>query len=121
MSVKERIKMYVKFKEIPVTAFERSVLVSNGYVNRIDKNIGSDKALLIKEKYPDLNIDWLLTGRGEMLALNQEPGFESKEKPSYFSADGLKDKYISLLEKSNVTLERTVSSLEAKIAELTKE
>jgi len=121
MNTKERLKEYIKFKGMAVTSFEKSIGAANSYVNSIYKSIGSDKRDVIIEKYPDLNIDWLLTGRGEMLAEKPEPGIELKEKPSYISADGYEVKYISLLEKSHASLERTVAFLEAKIAELTKE
>lgn len=53
----------------------------------------------------EINYEWLLTGKGEMLDKNK--------KPSTSSDDGLLQRYISLLE-------RTVSNLETKIAELSK-
>jgi hypothetical protein len=121
MNTKERLKEYIKFKGMAVTSFEKSIGAANSYVNSIYKSIGPDKVNVIIEKYPDLNMDWLLTNRGEMLTTKQEMVIETKEKPSYISADGYQFKYISLLEKSIASLERTVASLEAKIAELTKE
>jgi len=113
MNTKERLKEYIKFKGMAVTSFEKSIGTANSYVNSIYKSIGSDKRDVIIEKYPDLNMDWLLTGRGEMLTVKSEPTIEVKEKPSYISADGYEVKYVLLLE-------RTVAFLEAKIAELTK-
>jgi hypothetical protein len=67
MNVKERIKEFTKYSKITVSAFEKSILVTNGYVNSISKSIGIDKIGLILEKYPNLNIEWLLAGKGEML------------------------------------------------------
>ena len=84
MSVKERLKTYLNFKNIYVTAFEKSIKVSNGYVNGINKTIGSDKRDLIVKEYPDLNIDWLLNGKGEMLI---------QEKQSITSTDGLYNEF----------------------------
>lgn len=51
--------------------FEISINASNGYVNSISKGIGEDKLSIIIEKYPNLNIAWLLTGLGDMLTCNQ--------------------------------------------------
>ena len=82
------------------------------YVNSIYKSIGSDRRDLIIEKYPDLNIDWLLTGRGEMLLSDSKPML--KEKPSYTPTDGLKNKHIEYLEN-------IITYLEDKIAKHTKE
>lgn len=67
MTVKERIKTFCKAENITVSAFEESIGVSNGYVNAISKSIGIDRLNIIVEKYSNLNIEWVLTGKGEML------------------------------------------------------
>ena len=67
MSVKERLKIYLKSVDLNISGFEKSINVTNGYVNSISKSIGIDKIEAILEKYPNLNIEWLLTGTGEML------------------------------------------------------
>lgn len=66
MSVKERIKSICKELGISVSSFEKSIGVANGYVNSISKNIGVDKIKIILEKYPNINIEWIQTGTGEM-------------------------------------------------------
>lgn len=65
--VKDRIKAFLKSQNITVTSFEESIGVSNGYVNAISKSIGIDKINTMLEKYSNLNIEWLLTGKGSML------------------------------------------------------
>ena len=67
MSISERLKFFCKSIRITVQAFEKSIGVSNGYVNGINKGIGNDKLTAILEQYPNLNSEWLLTGKGEML------------------------------------------------------
>ncbi|MDR2806290.1 MAG: helix-turn-helix domain-containing protein, partial [Dysgonamonadaceae bacterium] len=67
MNVKERIKKFTKEINLSISEFEKSIGVANGYVNSISKGIGRDKIEIILEKYPKLNIEWLLTGKGEML------------------------------------------------------
>ena len=67
MSVKDRIKEFCKVEKLSVTAFETSIGVSNGYVNSISKSIGIEKLNTIIENYSNLNIEWLLTGKGPML------------------------------------------------------
>lgn len=67
MNVKERLKSYIESSKMSVKAFELSIDVSNGYINSISKSIGIDKLQLILEKYPNLNLEWLITGKGEML------------------------------------------------------
>jgi hypothetical protein len=65
-SVKERIKMFLKYLSIGQNAFEMKVGWSNGYINNT-KNISADKLLSVIKEYPQLNISWLITGEGEML------------------------------------------------------
>lgn len=67
MSVKNRLKEYLKSRNISITAFESSINVSNGYVNSISKSIGVDKINSILENNPNLNIEWLFTGKGSMI------------------------------------------------------
>ena len=65
--VKDRIKAFCKSQNITVISFEESIGVSNGYVNAISKSVGIDKINAIVEKFSNLNIEWLLTGKGDML------------------------------------------------------
>lgn len=74
MTVKDRIKVFCKAEKITISAFEESIGVSNGYVNAISKSIGIDKLNTIIEKYSILNIEWLLTGKGEMCKTNSTVG-----------------------------------------------
>lgn len=67
MGVKDRVKLFCRQSKMTIKDFEGSIKVSNGYVNSISKGIGEDKLSLIIEKYPNLSIEWLLTGTGEML------------------------------------------------------
>jgi predicted RNase H-like nuclease (RuvC/YqgF family) len=67
MSVKERIKKFIKYKGIPVRKFESICGFSYGYIANIRVSIQPDKVMRIAEHFPELNTGWLLTGEGEML------------------------------------------------------
>jgi hypothetical protein len=67
MSVKERIKKFIEYREITDRAFCSSIGVSFSYVNSIRKSIQPDKLKTITEVYPELNPIWLITGDGNML------------------------------------------------------
>ncbi len=73
MKVKERLKMYIARKGMTNAAFEKSLGVSNGYINSINKSMGLDKIQLIIELYPDLNLDWLFAEKGAMLKAETAP------------------------------------------------
>lgn len=65
--IKNRMLHFLEHLEIGQKAFEKNIGISNGYVNNIGKSIGTTILTKIKEKYPELNTDWLLTGNGDML------------------------------------------------------
>ena len=116
MKAIDRLMQYIEKKRFKKRSFEVNNGLSNGYLGKqLTRNADLGEGILKKilENCPDLSPEWLLTGNGEMIISNLE--IESIKKPSYNSADdGLKDRYISLLE-------RTISALEEKIKELTPE
>ena len=66
-TIRERLIEFIKYKQITTRMFERSIDVSNGYVSKITGTIGADKLHRISVEYPQLNIEWLMTGEGDML------------------------------------------------------
>lgn len=66
-TVKERLTQYLEIKKISKSEFGRVVGVSSAYVSSITRTISPRILKTIGLKYPDLNIEWLLTGEGEML------------------------------------------------------
>lgn len=66
----ERIKQFIDCKGLSVSAFEKSVGMSNASFGKSLKNkgaIGTDKLENILKVYPELSATWLLTGCGDML------------------------------------------------------
>lgn len=70
-TVKERLVAFIKEKGLSQSRFEKSVGLSNGFVNNISKGIGADKLQKILCVYPDLSTKWLLTGEGEMIKISE--------------------------------------------------
>src|SRR5699024_1735647 len=56
-----------------IREFEREINWKNGSVNQITDSPTIDKLNEIKIKLPELNIDWLLSGKGEMMELRSNP------------------------------------------------
>ena len=68
--VLKRLKEFIDANGLSIAAFEKSIGMSNASFGKsLKKNgaIGSDKLENILTVYPDINPDWLLTGRGSML------------------------------------------------------
>ena len=87
-TVKERIKEFIKFKNISIRKFEKICNLSNGYVNGINQTIMPNKTSIINLKFPELNIGWLLTGKGEMLLSNINDSVPSPNE-SFINIDNL--------------------------------
>ena len=66
-NVQTRLKAYLAKSKISQSEFGRSIGVSTAYVGSIRKGIDPDKLKAIASAYPDLNIDWLVYGEGEMI------------------------------------------------------
>lgn len=67
MQLKERVKRYCIHANIGVSTFERLAKLSNGYFNQVKKEPSFSKLSQIAVAFPELNIEWLRTGEGEML------------------------------------------------------
>ena len=70
--VKQRLLLFLEEKRITQKAFSDSIGVSSAYIAAMRKSFGRDKIAEIKRVYPELNIDWLLYGEGEMLRAAEE-------------------------------------------------
>ena len=67
MTLKDRVKLFCERKNIAVAKFERDANLSNGYFRDTTSRMGDEKIERIHRAFPDLNMDWLITGNGEML------------------------------------------------------
>lgn len=70
MAAIDRIYDFISYKGISVNEFSINVGVSNGYFAKQKSalaNIGSHIVEKLVSSYPELNADWLITGRGSML------------------------------------------------------
>lgn len=66
----ERIKQFIDYKSITTNKFEVHSGIARGYLARLKGSVGSDKLNGIMIAYPELNIEWLIAGKGEMLKSN---------------------------------------------------
>ena len=66
-SVKERLTMFLKKGGIKGVDFCEKIGVSGGFISGMRKSIQPDKLYDIATNYPELSIEWLLTGSGKMI------------------------------------------------------
>jgi SOS-response transcriptional repressor LexA len=66
MTTTERLKQFIDYKGLSNRKFSEAAGLSNGFIGKV-KEIGSSKLSSIVDSFPELNLEWLVTGRGEML------------------------------------------------------
>jgi len=70
MRIIDRLYQYLHFHAMSAYSFEKICDLSNGYLGKQYRGkgtMGSEVLLKIQECFPDLNIHWLLTGKGRMI------------------------------------------------------
>ncbi|WP_204345160.1 hypothetical protein [Psychroserpens algicola] len=77
-----RIMQLITALNMSARQFDISIGTANGYILRMQKNnasVGSDVIERIIKEYPQVNLIWLITGKGEMF-IKEVPKPKSKTK-----------------------------------------
>lgn len=73
-TVKQRLIEFILHKGLSQGKFERICEMSNGYINNLKGTPGVKKLQSVLRAFPEINTDWLLYGRGEMLRPHAQVG-----------------------------------------------
>ncbi len=87
MGATERVKEFIEYKEVSKYKFCKELGFSNKFLDN-SSNMGTDKACKILHHYPELNAEWLLTGRGDMIQNTTGYINESKSHNPLFEEGG---------------------------------
>lgn len=66
MQIKDRINEFIRFKKLSIKAFEEKIGSSNGSWNK-SETVSEDVLIRFLEAFPEINLEWLLRGQGEMI------------------------------------------------------
>ena len=100
MRIIDRLYQYLHFHAMSAYSFEKICDLSNGYLGKQYRGkgtMGSAVLLKIQECFPDLNIHWLLTGKGRMI--RHAMPYASEDEPVVEMVQVLQEQ-IALLQKS---------------------
>ncbi len=78
-----RIMQLISSLNMSARQFDISIGTANGYILRMRKNnasVGSDVIERIVKEYPQVNLVWLITGKGEMFIEEQQPKTITRNK-----------------------------------------
>lgn len=67
MATKDRLKEFLSYKKIGRNKFETKLGIANGYMSSKGVTITSEVIEKASAEFPDLNLEWLITGNGNML------------------------------------------------------
>ena len=67
----ERLVKYIEYQGDTKYKFYKKTGLSNGFLDK-NRNIGSDKCEIISVYYPNLSLEWLITGKGDMEKPNMQ-------------------------------------------------
>ena len=79
MGAKTNLLIYLDIINEKKSDFYLKTGLSNGFLDK-NENISSNNIEIIISKYPHLNVDWLITGRGDMLRNIEEVSKEYVKK-----------------------------------------
>ena len=111
--MKERVLQFIEYTGLNKASFEKMVGLSNGAVDKMGANTRHSTVDKISKTFPEIDRDWLMTGKGNMLnegASNNgvvEISAEAwnvikKQADSLASKDRQVEELISILKKANV-------------------
>lgn len=66
-TIKQRLMKFLKYKNIGKVKFSTMAGLSGSFINNVKDKLNDTTILKIQLGFPELNIDWLLKGEGEML------------------------------------------------------
>lgn len=122
MGLKERLTSFARSKGLSNKAFETSCGLANGFMNKASDNTRKSSLERVSAVFPDLNINWVLTGEGSMLrtsapSVSQHNGdnspnvFQQVGEPNSTDANKL---YEIIAEKDR-QIDRLLSIMEAHV------
>ena len=68
--MKDRLKQIIENQKLSTTKFSQKIGVNEGTLRKVlteNTTLRSDTLAKIAENFPEINLDWLITGRGEMI------------------------------------------------------
>lgn len=83
--IKERIQVLIEALGISGREFCKSIGQSNSWNRTIGKNIGTDIVVKILSTYPQVNINWLILGEGDIFIENQPSELRDEPNRLYFN------------------------------------
>lgn len=118
--INERLQYFINYKKIAVSRFETLSGLKRGVLSQAFSNIGEIGIFKISKIYttfPELNLNWLLTGQGEMTEKNKnENNYYTQDIVNSAAAESVAPyNTMNECEKEVATLKQRVKDLEKQV------
>jgi len=126
MRLIDRLHLYLESKSVTAYAFEKACGVGNGYLGKQSKgkgSVGSDILEKVAAHYPDLDLTWLITGRGSMLQKvkrDRSRHVQETELREGIAVYAIRNKLIEALKENLEILESSFPGKNKKVKKLPK-
>lgn len=77
--VQERLNQFINYLDISISQFEQNIGVGNAFVAGTNARMRNSSKKLISSHYPELNMEWLINGKGDMLNTDKNTANQSGE------------------------------------------
>lgn len=115
-TLQERLKQFITLLDLSVNSFENQCGMAQGAVNKMTDKSRQRTLEKIHKNFPQLNMEWLKTGEGEML--NPVPNIDIDLKMEGHSQMAFRDISNIGNEKSQIAiLQERIKALEVQLAE----
>ncbi len=104
-SLKERLLEFVAYEGLSKSEFERLCGLSNGFVDKSSSKTRRSSLDRISNKFPNLNIDWVITGIGDMI--KSEATYKNISG-NIISGDSMNIRNVNMVKGDNNAIESNV-------------
>lgn len=116
--MKDRLQQVINYYGLSVSKFSTEIGISKSTIHKIltsNTSIQSNNLQKLAEKFPDINLHWLITGRGQMLFSDYSdrkiPSIEDKSTLNTTASANADNETLKLLIESNAQLIRELTRL----------
>ena len=120
MTVKDRVREFVKFKGITMSQFERMCGLSVGYVNAMRVSFGKDYLNNVLKQFPELNREWLLYGEGEMLKSGNFSQNQEKVTQNNENGDNIQGQNVTVQSNTQSNVDEFLAIIKQQANQITK-
>lgn len=117
--MKDRIKQFISYNGESVADFEKKCGLANGTIAKVGNNTRRSTLDRISSVYKDLNVNWLLTGEGEMLK-SQQHVINSNNTNSTINESSTIAKLIEMIAEKDKQIAEKDKQIESLLKLLTK-